>query len=167
MKKNYTNITIIYAFGQMLTKAAGFLLIPLYTAKLGQSGYGMLSLVDMIYGVIGVLIICSINSGYIRFYSKYNDEDRIILKNTVLNFSLICATSIFLINFFITPLYSNKLFNIEYSGILVQLIFLRAIFEQLSYQIIINYSLEYGDLWYIFRVCNCKYYYICILKYYT
>ena len=143
MKKNYTNITIIYMFGQILTKAAGFLLIPLYTSNLGQSGYGMLSLVDMIYGVIGVFIICSINSGYIRFYSKYNDEDRVILKNTVLNFSLICATSIFFINFFITPLYSNKLFNIEYSSILVHLIFLRAIFEQFSYQIIINYSLEY------------------------
>ena len=101
MGNNFLKIGIWYSIGQLLIKGVAFLLIPLYSRYLGTEVYGQLALVDIVYNFIGMFIIFSIYSGYIRFYGEDKNYDGFA---TVFNFSLI---SIFIQGVIICLLYTS------------------------------------------------------------
>jgi O-antigen/teichoic acid export membrane protein len=67
--------TLIYAIGNVINRGVSFLLIPLYTAALAQSAYGVLELVDTTIALLAQLLGFSIGGAMVRFYFDTEDEE--------------------------------------------------------------------------------------------
>ncbi len=72
--KNLTRHSIIYAVAGLLSKAAGFIMIPLYTYYLTTSDYGALELIDLTSYTIGMFASMGIAQAVLRYYYEYDDE---------------------------------------------------------------------------------------------
>lgn len=137
--------TIIYVIGQFIIKGVNFLLIPLYTHKLGTAGFGQLSLIDMIYSFITIFITIGIGSGYTRFYNEYKSkEEKEILKNTTITFALVLAIIITILGTIFSPIYSSHLLQISNSNVLMFLLLVRCATDQIIYILLIEYSMTYN-----------------------
>lgn len=64
----------IYGFSNVLGKAIGFLLIPLYTHYIPPADYGILELLDLSVSVIGMFVGAGIVSAIARFYYNCDSE---------------------------------------------------------------------------------------------
>lgn len=65
--------TLIYGSGVILTKAVGFLLIPVYTRCLTPKDYGILELLDTTVYFVGIIASMSITAAIFRYYYAYNE----------------------------------------------------------------------------------------------
>lgn len=65
----------IYGFSNVLGKAIGFLLIPLYTHYIPPADYGTLELLDLSVNVIGMFVGVGIVSAIARFYHNCESEE--------------------------------------------------------------------------------------------
>ena len=140
MENNFFKIGIWYSVGQLLIKGVAFLLIPLYSRYLGTEIYGQLALVDIVYNFIGMFIIFSIYSGYIRFYNEDKNYDGFA---TVFNFSLISIFIQGIIIFIFGKYFSYTLLKMENSYIILILIFIRGSLEQIISLLETDYSMKY------------------------
>lgn len=141
--KSLVKLGIIYAIGQVLSKALSFILLPIYTRELGAIGYGQLALADTVLDFIEVFIICSIYSGYCRFYREYNEGERRKLKNTAINFALLLAFfDIILILIIGRPL-ANLIFHFDNPYKVLILVVLRSIIGQFVALLMCDYMLNY------------------------
>ncbi|MGI6656368.1 MAG: lipopolysaccharide biosynthesis protein [Desulfobulbus sp.] len=64
----------VYGLSNVLGKAIGFLLIPLYTHYISPADYGVLELLDLSVNVIGMFVGMGLTSAVARFYYEYKDE---------------------------------------------------------------------------------------------
>lgn len=140
MKNSFFKIGILYSIGQLLIKGVAFLLIPLYSKYLGTEIYGQLALVDIVYNFIGMFIIFSIYSGYIRFYNQDKSYNGFA---TIYNFSLISIFVQGIIIFVFGKYFSYLLLKMENSYFILNLIFIRGSLEQIISLFESNYSMEY------------------------
>jgi O-antigen/teichoic acid export membrane protein len=145
-KKSFIKIGIIYAVGQISSKALSFVLFPLYTKQLGSSGYGQLALADTVLDFISAFVLCGINSGYYRFYREYDDEQRKTLKNTAINFALILATVTILFTIMFGKKLSSIIFIFNNSYEILILIVIRSIIVQFIALFMCDYTLNYRAL---------------------
>lgn len=141
--KKLKKATIIYGFGQVLAKVIGFLLLPLYTNKLGSEGFGQLSLVDSIYSLFSIFIIWEITSGYVRYYYEYSDKERVTLKNTTITFSMVSSIIFLLLIIVLGNGVGENILKLEDSYYILILLVLRSAMEQMTYLFIIDYSMIY------------------------
>lgn len=74
--KNIAKHSIVYGFSDILSRAIGFLLIPLYTHYLTPSNYGTLELLDLTSYIIGLFLAMGIAQAVVRFYYDYSDKER-------------------------------------------------------------------------------------------
>ena len=58
----------VYGIGNLLSKAVGFILLPLYTRYLTPTDYGILELIDVTAGMIGIIIGLGVAEAVSRFY---------------------------------------------------------------------------------------------------
>lgn len=58
----------IYTFSNIILKALNFLLLPLYTAYLTSTDYGITSIIASFTSVAGILMMLSINNAVMRMY---------------------------------------------------------------------------------------------------
>ena len=144
--KSFIKIGIIYAAGEILSKLLSYMLLPIYTSQLGSTGYGQLALVDTVMEFTSTFVICSIYSGYIRFYSEYDDKDRLLLKNTAINFALILSIFYLVITITFGRFISNYIFNFNNSYQLLVLIAVRNILTQFIFLFMCDYKLNYQAL---------------------
>lgn len=140
MGNNFFKIGIWYSIGQLLIKGVAFLLIPLYSRYLGTEIYGQLALVDIVYNFIGMFIIFSIYSGYIRFYSEDKNYNGFA---TIFNFSLISIFVQGIIIFILGKYSSYTLLKMENSYVILILIFIRGSLEQITNLLETDYSMKY------------------------
>lgn len=103
--------SFLYIFSSLLTKAVGFLLLPIYTLFLTPDDYGITNLVSGFLHVATFIVAFSLYSAVIRFYTDYK-EDHMKLKRFIgtINsfvlasgvFSLICGLMLkdFIVNWF-------------------------------------------------------------------
>lgn len=68
--------TIIYGFGNVLSKLAVFFLIPVYTRFLPMADVGIIALLEMLETLLIVLIPFGINNAVWRFLSQAGEIDR-------------------------------------------------------------------------------------------
>ncbi len=71
----------VYGLGNMLSKAVGFVLLPLYTRYLTPTDYGILELIEVTSGMIGLLIGFGVTQAVSRFYyepTNENDRNRVV-----------------------------------------------------------------------------------------
>jgi O-antigen/teichoic acid export membrane protein len=66
--------TLIYGVGIVLSRAAGFFMIPIYTRFLAPKDYGILELLDLFAYVVGILVAMAIRSSVNRFYYDSEEE---------------------------------------------------------------------------------------------
>lgn len=68
-------LSAIYAVGDILTRGAGFLLLPLYTHYLPPVEYGVIAISEMIRQVLMMLLGFGTMSAVLRFYYQIESED--------------------------------------------------------------------------------------------
>ncbi len=78
--------TLLYSFGNILSRIVGFLMIPLYTHYLTPSDYGTIELLDLTSYVIGMIIGAGMGAAILRFYYEFRDQTQ---KNQVISTALI------------------------------------------------------------------------------
>jgi O-antigen/teichoic acid export membrane protein len=91
--KKIVKHTTIYGLGSILSKAVGFLLIPLYTHYLTPRDYGVLELLDLTVSVAAIFVGLGIAASIFRFYYHYetaSDKNEVV--STALIFVVIIAS---------------------------------------------------------------------------
>ena len=74
----------MYSFTTLLQKGAAFFLLPLYTAFLTPTDYGIVSVVTSVSSFMAVLIMMALNGAATRFHYRNTDENyRKILWGTI------------------------------------------------------------------------------------
>ena len=61
---------LLYAIGNILSKAVAFLMLPIYTRYLTPADYGVAALIEMTLDVIAIVAGAQIAQGVFRFYHK-------------------------------------------------------------------------------------------------
>ena len=69
--KKLTRHTAIYTFGNLIYRAASFVLVPLYARVLAPADYGKLELITVITFIIQSLLSAGISHAVLRFYYEY------------------------------------------------------------------------------------------------
>src|SRR5688572_3204180 len=66
----------VYAAGQILSRIASLLLLPLYTRYLTPADYGVMSILDITLSIFGFLAAAGITSAVIRYHfdAAYKDS---------------------------------------------------------------------------------------------
>ena len=67
--------SLVYGIGNLLTKAVGFLMLPIYTNLLTPADYGVLALVFMTFEVVTIIAGSRIAIGIFHFYHKEETEE--------------------------------------------------------------------------------------------
>ncbi|MCD6287730.1 MAG: lipopolysaccharide biosynthesis protein [Candidatus Hydrogenedentes bacterium] len=65
---------IIYGAATVLSKAVGFVLIPMYTHYLGPSGYGILGMIDICLVLLSAMMAYGMSNAIMRFYYEFEDQ---------------------------------------------------------------------------------------------
>ena len=65
-----------YAFGKILTKGIGLLLLPLYTRYLTTEDYGILAVATVVTGLLGTALTGGARGAALKFYYEYEGADR-------------------------------------------------------------------------------------------
>ncbi len=66
--------SILYSFSGILTKCINFILLPIYTASLTSTDYGIYSLVGSFVGAALYLVCLGLENTVIRFYCDYRED---------------------------------------------------------------------------------------------
>jgi len=108
---------LIYGIGQILSRAIGFLLIPLYTNYLSPTEFGVFSLLTITVSITLMLFSFGLTSALFRSYYDYNDEkSRAQVISTVFYMLLLSASVLSVIGYFASPYLSNIIFeSIKYT----------------------------------------------------
>src|SRR6185295_11727432 len=72
---------LIYGSGFLLARAAGFLLVPLYTRFLTPADYGVIELLDLTAFFVGTFVALGMEQAVMKFYHAYDepaDRHRVI-----------------------------------------------------------------------------------------
>ena len=67
--------SLVYGVGNLLTKAVGFLMLPIYTNLLTAADYGVLALVFMTFEVVTIIAGSRIAIGIFHFYHKEESDE--------------------------------------------------------------------------------------------
>jgi len=66
--------TLIYTIGNILPQAAGFLLLPVYTAYLSPEDYGIVSSMQVLSSILQILFTLGIERSIYRLYFDYRSD---------------------------------------------------------------------------------------------
>jgi len=127
--------TAIYSTSDLLAKAVGFFLLPIYTRYLSPADYGILELLAVTLNIIIILVQQGMQTSFFRAYSfdyKDNQEEQKSVVSTSYLY-LLFSSLIFLggISLFSRPI-NNLLFQSKDYTLLVRLTFLTGFFNTLS-----------------------------------
>ncbi len=124
--------TAIYGFSNVLGKAIGFLMIPVYTRYLSPANYGVLELLELGMSVISIVVGIGLANAVARFLFLYDNE---IKKKEVISSSLISLSVISLIVIWIgwtySGFFSSLLFSDSQYAFFVKLSFIGFAFNSL------------------------------------
>ena len=89
---------IIYSISNLLTKAIGLILIPVYAKYLTVSDYGILSIITPFTATVLVMFDFGLKASYSRFYFDHPDRSyqRKLLGNTLM-ISVLIGTIFFIL----------------------------------------------------------------------
>src|SRR5438128_9354681 len=66
--------SLVYVIGQAISRAVGFLMIPVYTSYIAPSHYGAMELIEIVTGACLVLMSMGVGDGMSRFYYAEKEE---------------------------------------------------------------------------------------------
>ena len=124
--------SLIYGLGNVATKIVAILLLPLYTAYLTPSDYGILQICNVLHSIIVIILLMGSSSALFKvYYNESKTENRKIILGTTIIFYLISAAFLILLLYVFRDFLSNLLIGVEQSSYLFTLIILAAYFEGL------------------------------------
>lgn len=98
----------IYGLSNILGKAIGFLLIPLYTHYISPDDYGVLELLDLTITMIGMFVGMGLASAVAKFYFDFNEKSaRDLVVSTALTVLVIAAAGLTVLVWQFAPLLAN------------------------------------------------------------
>lgn len=142
--KKLLKTSIIYAASQIVSLLANFLLIPVYTNRLGAVEYGKISTIVAFSGFISAFLILSIYSGLCRYYKDVEDKNKLV--NSALNFGYLMSGSIVLILLLAGRPLAKIAFNFEDGYRILWLVVITMIFSQITDIYLDKYGMEYRAL---------------------
>lgn len=74
-RKLLSNVSF-YAFADLIGKGLHFILLPLYTAFLTTSDYGIQNMVTSFNSVLNYVVLLCLDSAALKYYSEYSDDDK-------------------------------------------------------------------------------------------
>lgn len=87
--------TVIYGLGIMLNKSVGFLLLPLYTKYFPPEQIGLITLVQSLSLVLGVIYMFGMETAFMKYFiDAKEDESRSVIYSSTL--VLLSVTSLFI-----------------------------------------------------------------------
>jgi O-antigen/teichoic acid export membrane protein len=99
LKKTFKH-TIIYGLGGLISKAVGFLLIPVYTRYLSPNDYGLVAMVMIYITVLEIVMRMGVDSALFKVYfEEENEESRRTLVTTTFLFQLVAAGAVFALTY--------------------------------------------------------------------
>lgn len=115
-KKELAKNTAIISIGKICTQFISFFLLPLYTAVLSTSEYGMVDILNSYVSLLMPVFTLQLEQGIFRFLiDAREDESKIkIINSTVTSFMLIVSVAYSFLIFII-----GSVFDIQYSGLLL------------------------------------------------
>ena len=137
-------VSLVYAAGQILIQVMNFLMIPIYTNKLGVVEYGKISTITAFTGFISTFLILSIQSGLFRFYKDEGDKNKIV--NTALNFAYLIGFFMLLLTFIFGRPISKLIFDFGDSYKIFCITIITSMIGQITSIYIIKYNMEYKAL---------------------
>jgi O-antigen/teichoic acid export membrane protein len=66
--------SVVYGAGVLLQRVAGFVMLPLYTRRLGREDYGLISIIDFTVGLVALVVGLNLSEALIRIYNEKDDE---------------------------------------------------------------------------------------------
>jgi len=131
--------TSIYGLSNVVGKAIGFLMIPVYTRFIPPHDYGVLEILDVTVNILGIFVGIGISSAVARFYYQYQspkDRDEII--SSALLFLTVIAFAVSAAGCGLSDLISSLLFETNrYS------FYLKIVFATLAFNTILEIPLTY------------------------
>ena len=113
----------IYGIGGVLSKAAGVLLVPLYTRVLAPEDYGVLGLVYTAGSLLAIIYGFMISSGYVRnYYETNNLERRDTLLASALGFTIIISLALTFVSFLYADEIADSIFEFQSESLFFKLI---------------------------------------------
>ena len=128
--KSVTKHFLVYGLGNVLSKIAGFILIPVYTHYLATSEYGTLELLELTTYVAGMFLAVGISESVMRFYFDFREPEK---RHEVVSTALLWIWGISLFGvvwlLLFSPDVSLLVFNSSDNAGLFRLIFLSMTFS--------------------------------------
>lgn len=104
--KSILKHTSIYGITRILSRSAGFIMIPIYTRCLTPSDYGTVELLDLLLNLIGLMTATSISNAVFKYYYAYDaDADRkAVVSTAIISTSAIALLISLSASFFAGPI---------------------------------------------------------------
>ena len=129
--RNTVKETAIYSIGNIASKLAGFVLIPLFSENISISLYGLLTLFEICFDIINPISNLGVENALMRwYYDKESDGKRKSLYFTVFIFSVFFTAVILLLSYVIMVNYKSAIFSADVNKSLI-IIFLSSVFMRL------------------------------------
>ena len=77
LRKTYRDLlkhSGIYGLGQILSRLASFLLLPIYTNYLRPADYGCIAILDLTVGILGILIGTGMGAAITRYHFEFSSD---------------------------------------------------------------------------------------------
>jgi O-antigen/teichoic acid export membrane protein len=103
--KNVAKHSVIYGLSDMLSRAIGFIMIPIYTTYLKPADYGTLELLDLTSYIIGLFLAMGIAQSVVRFYYEYKEPEK---RNQMISVAMITLWIISAVTLVILFMLSDK-----------------------------------------------------------
>ncbi len=111
--KSLASDSVIYGLSNVVSRMISIWLIPMYTYIFTPSDYGILTLINNTFFLVGILSICALDSSASRFfYDNENELDRKIIFASWFWFQLFISTLLGLVMLISCPLASTYLFEL-------------------------------------------------------
>ena len=97
MLRDILRRTSLYALGDIITKGMNVVLLPIYTAFLDPSAYGIFGIAQVIAMMVPILFTGGIRAAALKFYYHYEGEERRRFYGTIWVFSVVISVTLLLI----------------------------------------------------------------------
>lgn len=124
--------SLIYGLGEMLNKAFGFVLIPVYTRHLTTDDYGILQLLLLSSNIFVVMLQMGLGSAIFKFI-LYNEKVNLSTAySTAFSLIVVCSTLLTLPVLFIPRILSELLTGSPEHALIIQILALSMIFRNFA-----------------------------------
>ena len=110
--RRLTKHSAIYGAGHIVSRAIGFLLLPLYTNYLSAAEYGVVALVFTFMAFANIIFLYGLDSAFLRFYALEESRDG---KNRILS-TVVFMTAFTSVCFFFVLFFSSNFLSHLFLG---------------------------------------------------